>query len=85
LTWFRRHGLPEGQLRMRDDRDRRPARVAKPGLLRRLAAGRPVAVVVDDDRQVCEAYEAAGYRVLRAEWMASSPVLERAQEDEGRT
>ena len=85
LMWFRRHGLPEGQLRMRDDRDRRPARVAKPGLLRRLAAGRPVAVVVDDDRQVCEAYEAAGYRVLRAEWMASSPVLERAQEDEGRT
>ena len=55
------------------------------GLLRRLAAGRPVAVVVDDDAQVCDAYEAAGYRVLRARWMTASPVLERAQEDEGRT
>ena len=85
LTWFRRHGLPEGELRMRDDRDRRPARLAKPGLLRRLAAGRPVAVVVDDDVQVCDAYEAAGYRVLRADWMTASPVLEQAQEDDGRT
>jgi thiamine monophosphate synthase len=70
---------------MRDDRDHRPARVAKPGLLRRLAAGRPVAVVVDDDAQVCQAYEAAGYRVLRAEWMSAPPALEQAQEDEGRT
>ena len=85
LTWFRRHGLPEGELRMRDDRDRRPARVAKPGLLRRLAGDRPVAVVVDDDLQVCDAYEAAGYRVLRATWMTAPPALQQAQEDEGRT
>src|SRR3712207_6881076 len=27
LTWFARHGLPPGELRMRDDRDRRPARL----------------------------------------------------------
>ena len=85
LAWFARHGLPTGELRMRDDRDRRPARLAKPGLLRRLAAGRPVAVVVDDDAQVCDAYEAAGYRVLRADWMTAGPALEQAQEDEGRT
>ena len=85
LAWFARHGLPEGELRMRDDRDRRPARLAKPGLLRRLAAGRPVAVVVDDDAQVCAAYEAAGYRVLRADWMPAGPALTSAQEAEGRT
>jgi phosphoglycolate phosphatase-like HAD superfamily hydrolase len=84
-AWFARHGLPDGRLSMRSERDRRPARLAKPGLLRRLAAGRPVAVVVDDDAQVCAAYEAAGYRVLRADWMAAAPALERAQEDEGRT
>ena len=84
-AWFAEHGLPDGELRMRDDRDRRPARLAKPGLLRRLAAGRPVAVVVDDDRQVCDAYEAAGYRVLRADWMTAGPALEQAQEAEGRT
>jgi hypothetical protein len=85
LSWFARHGLPEGELRMRDDRDRRPARLAKPGLLRRLAGGRPVAVVVDDDPQVCAAYEAAGYRVLRADWMTAGPALRSAQEAEGRT
>ncbi|MCW2667247.1 MAG: hypothetical protein JWN57_2209 [Frankiales bacterium] len=85
LRWFARHGLPEGTLSMRSGRDRRPARLAKPELLGRLARGRVVAVVVDDDEQVCDAYEAAGYRVLRARWMAGSPVLEQAQEDEGRT
>ena len=85
LAWFARHGLPPGELSMRATRDRRPARLAKPGLLRRLAAGRPVAVVVDDDLQVCQAYEDAGYRVLRADWMGSAPALEVAQEDEGRT
>lgn len=85
LAWFARHGLPEGELSMRSTRDRRPARVAKPELLRRLARGRVVAVVVDDDLQVCEAYEAAGYRVLRADWMGAAPALEVAQEDEGRT
>ena len=85
LAWLAEHGLPRGELRMRRDGDRRPARLAKPGLLRRLASGRPVAVVVDDDAQVCDAYEAAGYRVLRADWMTAEPVLRRAQEDEGRT
>ncbi len=85
LEWFARHGLPEGQLSMRRGRDFRPARVAKLELLRRLAGDRTVAVVVDDDEQVCDAYEAAGYRVLRARWMTGSPALEQAQESEGRT
>ncbi len=85
LAWFARHGLPEGRLSMRNARDRRPARVAKPELLRRLAVGRVVAVVVDDDPQVCDAYEAAGWTVLRAAWMAEAPSLHAAQEEDGRT
>ena len=85
LDWFRRHGLPDGELRMRRERDRRPARVAKPELLRELARGRVVAVVVDDDAQVCDAYERAGWRVLRATWMTAEPTLFDAQEAEGRT
>ncbi len=85
LAWLARHALPPGRLSMRTERDRRPARLAKPRLLRRLAAGRVVAIVVDDDEQVCDAYEAAGYRALRARWMASAPALVQAQEQEGRT
>jgi len=85
VAWFAQHGLPEGALSMRNERDRRPARMAKPELLRRLADGRVVAVVVDDDLQVCDAYEAAGWRVLRATWMNSAPALEQAQESDGRT
>lgn len=85
LAWFARHGLPAGRLSMRRPRDFRPARVAKLDLLRRLAADRTVAVVVDDDEQVCDAYEQAGFRVLRARWMGEQPVLQQAQEQDGRT
>ena len=48
---------------MRPDRDHRPARRLKPKLLRDVAAGRIVAIVVDDDLEVCDAYEAAGWTV----------------------
>jgi phosphoglycolate phosphatase-like HAD superfamily hydrolase len=85
LDWFAQHGLPEGRLSMRRSGDRRPARLAKPQLLRSLARGRTVAVVVDDDAQVCAAYEEAGWPVLRATWMSAEPVLEQAQETDGRT
>ena len=100
LAWLDRHGLPPGPLSMRRGRDFRPARIAKLELLQRLARTRTVAVVVDDDAQVCDAYEAAGFRVLRAGWMATAPppdthsrpavaspaaVLHEAQEESGRT
>ncbi len=85
LDWFARHELPPGRLAMRRGRDRRPARVTKPETLARLAKGRTVAVVVDDDALVCAAYEAAGWPVLRATWMAQEPLLTQAQEAEGRT
>jgi phosphoglycolate phosphatase-like HAD superfamily hydrolase len=85
LDWFRRHGLPEGRLSMRRTNDRRPARLAKPQLLRDLARDRVVAVVVDDDEQVCDAYERDGWRVMRATWMTAPASLSTAQEADGRT
>lgn len=85
LAWFDRHGLPPGRLSMRRAGDRRPARLAKPELLRRLAAGRVVAIVVDDDLAVCDAYGRAGWPVLRATWMGHQPTLFDAQEQLGRT
>ncbi len=84
-AWLEAHGFPSGRLVMRAHRDHRPARKAKPPLLRDLARGRVVAVVVDDDEEVCDAYEAAGWPVLRAAWAPRSRALQHAQEDEGRT
>ncbi len=85
LAWFAEQGLPAGRLSMRRAGDRRPARLAKPQLLRTLAKDRVVAVVVDDDEQVCDAYEAAGWRVLRARWMDGTALLHEAQESDCRT
>ena len=68
LAWLERQALPAGALAMRRRHDRRPARTAKLELLRRVAHGRVVAVVVDDDPQVCRAYAADGFTVLRATW-----------------
>lgn len=84
-AWLDQNGLPEGTLAMRRTGDRRPARRAKPELLSRLAEDRVVAVVVDDDLEVCDAYEEAGWTVLRATWATRSTRLEQAQEEEGRT
>ena len=83
--WLVRHELPQGQVIMRPEGDRRPARVLKPRLLRSLAAGRQVAIVVDDDEAVCAALQRAGWQVMHADWMGESPSLRRAQESEGAT
>jgi hypothetical protein len=83
--WLQAQGFPTGTLVMRANRDHRPAREAKPPMLRRLAADRVLALVVDDDLEVCDAYEADGWTVLRALWASRSPALEVAQEAEGRT
>lgn len=83
--WLRRHGLPHERLVMRPSRDHRPARQLKPELLRAAAGDRLVAVVVDDDLEVCDAYESAGWPVLRATWAEHSAALTRAQEAEGKT
>ena len=84
-AWLDRHRLPRGELIMRRDGDRRPARQAKPSLLRKLAAGRTVAVVVDDDPDVCAALGKQGWPVLVADWMSRTETLHAAQERLGRS
>jgi uncharacterized HAD superfamily protein len=84
-TWFRRHGVPPGELHLRPRNDFRPAREFKVSMLRRFEDRAPVAVLVDDDADVLEAARNAGFDVLPATWMPSAPVLHEAQEDEGRT
>ena len=85
LAWLRRFELPEGDLIMRRDGDRRPARLTKIGLLRRLSEGGQVAVLVDDDPRVCAVARQAGFTVLQAGWMDRPDSLDQAQEVEGRT
>jgi len=85
-AWLRRHRFPQGRLIMRSEHDRRPARVTKPNLLRRLADdGRRVAVIVDDDPEVCAALTRAGWPVLVADWMTRPDALRAAQERLGGT
>mgnify|MGYP001496192693 CR=1 FL=1 len=87
-AWLRRYGLPPGRLLMRRDNDRRPSAVMKLSRLRRLAAERRVAVLVDDDVAVCAAAEAEGFPVMRADWAlddGTRPTLLDAQERNGRT
>ncbi|MEV6655139.1 hypothetical protein [Streptomyces sp. NPDC051219] len=85
LAWLAAHGLPEGRVWMRRNDDRRPARRTKLEVLRRVARGRDVRMLVDDDELVCEAAERAGFQVVRADWAATSEALKDAQEREGRT
>ncbi|MFJ3639552.1 hypothetical protein ACIPRD_07355 [Streptomyces sp. NPDC090108] len=85
LDWLAAHGLPGGDLHMRRDGDRRPARSTKLEILRRLARDREVRVLIDDDMLVCDDAERAGFAVVRAGWAGRSAVLEDAQEREGRT
>ncbi|MFF2520885.1 phosphatase domain-containing protein [Streptomyces liangshanensis] len=85
LAWLAAHGLPEGPVRMRRNEDRRPARTTKLEVLRELARQREVRVLVDDDELVCAAAERAGFRVVRADWAATSQAFKDGQEREGRT
>ncbi len=85
LDWLAAHGLPEGDVHMRSNADRRPARFTKLEILRRLARDREIRVLVDDDELVCDDAERAGFAVVRARWCAKSAALEEAQEREGRT
>ncbi|WP_030767603.1 nucleotidase [Streptomyces sp. NRRL F-2664] len=85
VEWLTRHGLPEGRLWMRGNQDRRPARTTKLEVLGRIARGREVRMLVDDDELVCRAARAAGFRVVVADWAADAPELLSGQEVEGRT
>lgn len=98
LAWLAGQGLPPGDLFMRGDADRRPARFTKVATLRRLARQFRVEVFVDDDAAVVETVRAAGFPVLHATWMparepgapaapgpAAQAVLFDIQESDGRT
>ena len=90
LRWLAEAGLPPGELLMRRDGDRRPARQVKVQVLRGLARERTVAILVDDDPAVCAAARAAGFHVFPATWMPTADVadhaaLHTAQEGDGRT
>ncbi len=82
---LRKHDLPTTEVHMRRNGDYRPARQAKLAVLRRLAAERSIAVVVDDDPAVIAALEAAGLPVRLADWVPYTETLREGQEREGRT
>ena len=85
IQWVSEHGLPEGELIMRRDSDRRPARVLKVEALRRIASQAHVAYLVDDDAQVVAAAADAGFAVRLADWVPRQEPLTQAQETLGRT
>ena len=72
VAWLTDQGLPPGELFMRADSDRRPARITKVATLNRLARRFEVAAFVDDDAAVVEAVRRAGFPVLHAQWMEPS-------------
>lgn len=85
VAWLAEQGLPDGQVYMRRDDDRRPARHTKLAILKRLGREREIRMLVDDDELVCDAAEQAGFTVVRARWAKPSAALKDAQEREGRT
>lgn len=85
VRWLDAWGLPDAELLMRPDTDRRPARLFKVAALRRLSSRAEVAYLVDDDPEVADAVTAAGVPVRLADWMARTSPLEQAQESLGRT
>jgi len=88
-AWLDKYRFPAGQLIMRRDTDRRPARYTKLDELQKLGGPERVAVLVDDDRRVVDAAEAKGYLVRHATWMDTEKheqhTLFDAQESEGRS
>lgn len=85
VTWLAGHGLEGDDLVMRPDADRRPARVFKVEVLRRLAETAEILALVDDDPEVLDAVAAIGIATRRADWMPRSAPLRDAQEKLGRT
>jgi hypothetical protein len=85
MAWLGRYGLPSGPMHMRGNRDRRPARTFKLSQVRKLAAERVVAVVIDDDPAVVAALRAEGLPAELADWVPREEELDVAQEQQGRT
>jgi len=91
IEWLRGNGFPDGDVVMRPDVDRRPARLFKLNQARRLARRDVVAVIVDDDEAVVDTLRTEGFTVEHATWMhdaeaeSEQSTLFDAQEREGRT
>jgi hypothetical protein len=85
VAWLEKHDMPTGEVVLRPRGDRRPARMVKVEILRRLDARRSVGLLVDDDPLVLEAARGAGFDVLPADWMPEDRTLREAQEVEGET
>lgn len=83
--WLEEQGAPAGELRLRPDGDRRPARVTKVEIARTIAEHAKIVVVVDDDEAVLFAMQGAGFATRQAAWSIDSPTLFSAQECDGRT
>ena len=89
LAWLAEVGAPEGEVVLRPEGDRRPARVVKVAALRRLGGRLRLEVLVDDDPEVVAAVRSARpplvAQALLADWQPRDADLRRAQEREGRT
>jgi phosphoglycolate phosphatase-like HAD superfamily hydrolase len=83
--WLESQGAPPGELLLRAEHDRRPARVSKVEAAQGVAEQGEIAVVVDDAEAVLAAMVAAGFRTIPATWSIDSPTLFTAQEVDGRT
>ena len=87
--WLADLGFDGHDLVMRPPGQRAPAATVKVRLLRQLAKGRHVAVVVDDDDRVVDAMKKAGYPTFHATWETrdadEAATLHDAQEVEGRS
>ena len=92
--WLRDHDVPEGELLLRPERDRSPARAVKVRLLRRLTTAHRVVFFVDDDTDVVDAVRSADPPLVHgecvvADWQPGGArarrVMRRAQRDAGET
>lgn len=73
VRWLDRWEFPAAELFMRADHDRRPARITKVSVARRLAVAGTVDYLVDDDPAVVNALSRAGFNVRHATWMTTEP------------
>lgn len=86
-AWLAEHGLPDGDLHMRPNRDRRPAVFYKAEVISKLSREQDIVAIVDDDDRVVARLQEMGMPVLHAQWMHGEQLdlLTEAQETEGRT
>lgn len=85
VSWLAAAGIGDWPVIMRRNGDRRPARHTKLHEVRTLARAAEVALVVDDDPDVCAILSAAGFVVEQVDWMTRTAAWHQAQEADGRT